>query len=85
MDPWELEYLLANISHVDFASSKLPNILEMEELEVFQSQVRIMWLWLSHSTMQVMKAVSSSVAPLIGIVIVPAQYCQSMPFLKNYT
>ena len=36
MDSWEVEYLLANISHADFASSKLPNRLEMEEMEVFQ-------------------------------------------------
>ena len=36
-----MEYLLANISHVDFASSKLPNKLEMEGMEVFRIHVRI--------------------------------------------
>ena len=68
-----MEYLLANISHVDFASSKLPNILEMEGMEVFRNYVRIMWLRLSHSIMQPKKAASSSLAPLIGIVIALVQ------------
>ena len=75
MDPWEVEYILANISHADFASLKLPNILEMEEMKVFQIQVRIMWLWLSYSTMWLMNAVSSLATPLTGIVTVLAQYC----------
>ena len=39
-----MEYLLANISHVDLASSKLPNRLEMEGMEVFRIHVRIIWL-----------------------------------------
>ena len=39
-----MEYLLANISHADLASSKLPNRLEIEGMEVFQIHVRIMWL-----------------------------------------
>ena len=33
---------MANISHADLASSKLPNRLEMEGIEVFRIHVRIM-------------------------------------------